>query len=76
MNGVKLVFYSLKRFPLEEFEHITDCKMVSLKCEGTVTGLKSYVAFCTTTVLGEEVTARGRVRFFGLFFILLKRIFF
>lgn len=50
------------RIELEEWEHVTCMKTVSLRSEETVSGLKGYVAAGTCLMQGEEVTCRGRVR--------------
>ncbi|NWY08125.1 CPSF1 factor, partial [Nothoprocta ornata] len=49
------------RIDLEEWEHVTCMKTVSLKSEETVSGLKGYIAVGTCLMQGEEVTCRGRV---------------
>lgn len=49
------------RIELEEWEHVTCMKTVSLRSEETVSGLKGYVAAGTCLMQGEEVTCRGRV---------------
>lgn len=49
------------RIELEEWEHVTCMKTVSLKSEETVSGLKGYVALGTCLMQGEEVTCRGRI---------------
>ncbi|KAM8811110.1 LOW QUALITY PROTEIN: cleavage and polyadenylation specificity factor subunit 1 [Eudromia elegans] len=49
------------RIDLEEWEHITCMKTVSLKSEETVSGLKGYIAIGTCLMQGEEVTCRGRI---------------
>ena len=52
---------STRRIELEEWEHVTCMKTVSLRSEETVSGLKGYVAAGTCLMQGEEVTCRGRV---------------
>ena len=52
---------SAHRIELEEWEHVTCMKTVSLRSEETVSGLKGYVAAGTCLMQGEEVTCRGRV---------------
>ncbi|KAH0617350.1 hypothetical protein JD844_015408 [Phrynosoma platyrhinos] len=49
------------RIDLEEWEHVTCMKTVSLKSEETVSGLKGYIAVGTCLMQGEEVTCRGRI---------------
>ncbi|XP_015426860.1 PREDICTED: cleavage and polyadenylation specificity factor subunit 1 [Myotis davidii] len=49
------------RIELEEWEHVTCMKTVSLRSEETVSGLKGYVAAGTCLMQGEEVTCRGRI---------------
>uniref|UniRef100_A0A674H4G0 Cleavage and polyadenylation specificity factor subunit 1 n=1 Tax=Taeniopygia guttata TaxID=59729 RepID=A0A674H4G0_TAEGU len=49
------------RIALEEWEHVTCMKTVSLRSEETVSGLKGYVAVGTCLMQGEEVTCRGRI---------------
>uniref|UniRef100_A0A8C3BS08 Cleavage and polyadenylation specificity factor subunit 1 n=1 Tax=Cairina moschata TaxID=8855 RepID=A0A8C3BS08_CAIMO len=50
-----------KPIELEEWEHVTCMKTVSLKSEETVSGLKGYIAVGTCLMQGEEVTCRGRI---------------
>uniref|UniRef100_A0A8V5H1H0 Cleavage and polyadenylation specific factor 1 n=1 Tax=Melopsittacus undulatus TaxID=13146 RepID=A0A8V5H1H0_MELUD len=49
------------RIDLDEWEHVTCMKTVSLRSEETVSGLKGYVAVGTCLMQGEEVTCRGRI---------------
>ncbi|XP_043925808.1 cleavage and polyadenylation specificity factor subunit 1 [Protopterus annectens] len=49
------------RIDLEDWEHVTCMKTVSLKSQETVSGLKGYVAAGTCILHGEEVTCRGRI---------------
>uniref|UniRef100_A0A2K6N612 Cleavage and polyadenylation specificity factor subunit 1 n=1 Tax=Rhinopithecus bieti TaxID=61621 RepID=A0A2K6N612_RHIBE len=49
------------RIELQEWEHVTCMKTVSLRSEETVSGLKGYVAAGTCLMQGEEVTCRGRI---------------
>ncbi|KAK2512662.1 Cpsf1 [Columba livia] len=49
------------RIELEEWEHVTCMKTVSLRSQETVSGLKGYVAVGTCLMQGEEVTCRGRI---------------
>ena len=51
----------LGSYECEEWEHITSVKNVQLASEGTLSGLKGYIAISTTYCMGEEVCARGRV---------------
>jgi Pre-mRNA cleavage and polyadenylation specificity factor len=48
---------------LEEWEHVTCLKNVSLAYEGTRSGLKGYIAVGTNYNYGEDITSRGRVSF-------------
>ncbi|XP_077982143.1 cleavage and polyadenylation specificity factor subunit 1-like [Glandiceps talaboti] len=54
------------KIEMDDWEHITDLKTVSLKSEGTISGLKGYIAVSTTVVYGEEVTCRGRILIFDV----------
>uniref|UniRef100_A0A8C3UBU7 Cleavage and polyadenylation specificity factor subunit 1 n=1 Tax=Catharus ustulatus TaxID=91951 RepID=A0A8C3UBU7_CATUS len=54
------------RIALEEWEHVTCMKTVSLRSEETVSGLKGYVAVGTCLMQGEEVTCRGRIFLWSL----------
>ena len=49
------------RIELEEWEHVTCMKTVSLRSEETVSGLKSQNAAAACLMQGEEVTCRGRI---------------
>ncbi|XP_069771192.1 cleavage and polyadenylation specificity factor subunit 1 isoform X2 [Narcine bancroftii] len=49
------------RIEMEDWEHVTCMKTVSLKSEETVSGLKGYIAVGTCLTQGEEVTCRGRI---------------
>ncbi|XP_043546870.1 cleavage and polyadenylation specificity factor subunit 1 isoform X1 [Chiloscyllium plagiosum] len=46
---------------MEDWEHVTCMKTVSLRSEETVSGLKGYIAVGTCLTQGEEVTCRGRI---------------
>ncbi|KAM6125776.1 LOW QUALITY PROTEIN: cleavage and polyadenylation specificity factor subunit 1 [Pterocles gutturalis] len=63
--SIQLIPVSWETIPntieLEEWEHVTCMKTVSLKSEETVSGLKGYVAVGTCLMQGEEVTCRGRI---------------
>ncbi|XP_054972070.1 cleavage and polyadenylation specificity factor subunit 1 isoform X2 [Pan paniscus] len=54
------------RIELQEWEHVTCMKTVSLRSEETVSGLKGYVAAGTCLMQGEEVTCRGRIFLWSL----------
>ncbi|PSN32102.1 Cleavage and polyadenylation specificity factor subunit 1 [Blattella germanica] len=49
------------KMELEEWEHVTCLKNVSLAYEGTRSGLKGYIAVGTNYNYGEDITSRGRV---------------
>ncbi|XP_033126019.1 cleavage and polyadenylation specificity factor subunit 1-like isoform X2 [Anneissia japonica] len=49
------------KIEMEEFEHITCLKAVSLNCEGTVSGKKDYIVMTTTYVYNEDIQCRGRI---------------
>lgn len=49
------------RVELDDWEHVTCLKTVSLAYEGTRSGLKGYVAVGTNYNYGEDVTSRGRI---------------
>nr|CAD7407313.1 unnamed protein product [Timema poppensis] len=48
------------KMELEEWEHVTCLKNVSLAYEGTTSGLKGYIALGTNYNYGEDITSRGR----------------
>ena len=54
------------RFEFEEFEHVTCMKNVSLRSEGTISGLKGYIAIGTSYSYNEDVTCRGRVMIYDV----------
>lgn len=49
---------------LEDWEHVTSVKNVSLVSEGTRSGLKGYLAVGTSYNYGEDIAIRGRVSSF------------
>jgi len=46
---------------LDQWEHVTCLKNVSLAYEGTRSGLKGYIVLGTNYNYGEDITSRGRV---------------
>ena len=46
---------------LEEWEHVTTLKTVSLAYEGTRSGLRGYVCVGTNFNYSEDITSRGSV---------------
>ncbi|KAL8570429.1 hypothetical protein ACOMHN_034464 [Nucella lapillus] len=48
-------------YECEDWEHITAVKNVQLTSEGTLSGLKGYIAISTTYCMGEDVVSRGRI---------------
>ncbi|XP_018335377.1 cleavage and polyadenylation specificity factor subunit 1 [Agrilus planipennis] len=54
------------RMDLDEWEHITCLKNVSLAYEGTRSGLKGYVVLGTNYNYGEDVTSRGRILIYDI----------
>lgn len=48
---------------LDEWEHVTAFKIVSLAYEGTRSGLKEYLCIGTNYNYSEDITSRGRVSF-------------
>ena len=62
---IKLCFYcSVVRYSYEteEWEQVTVLKTVMLKSEGTMSGVKGYIAMGTNFSLGEENVSRGKVK--------------
>ena len=55
-------FGVIQRFELDDFEHVSCVKNVNLTSEGTVSGLKGFIAVGTSCNYNEDVTSRGRVR--------------
>ncbi|XP_047519601.1 cleavage and polyadenylation specificity factor subunit 1 [Pieris napi] len=49
------------RVELEEWEHVTCLKNVSLSYEGTTSGLRGYIAIGTNYNYSEDITSRGRI---------------
>lgn len=54
------------KFDLDEWEHVTCLKNASLACEGTISGLKGYIAIGTNYNYGEDITSRGRILIFDV----------
>lgn len=57
---------------MDQWEHVTCLKNVSLAYEGTRSGLKGYIVLGTNYNYGEDITSRGRV---SSIFIFIKHIF-
>lgn len=51
---------------LEEWEHVTAFKNVSLSSEGTRSGLKEYICVGTNYNYGEDITSRGRILLYDI----------
>ncbi|KAI5632707.1 CPSF A subunit region domain-containing protein [Phthorimaea operculella] len=49
------------KIELDEWEHVTCLKNVSLSYEGTRTGLRGYIALGTNYNYSEDITSRGRI---------------
>ncbi|XP_053620009.1 cleavage and polyadenylation specificity factor subunit 1 [Plodia interpunctella] len=49
------------RIELDEWEHVTCLKNVSLSYEGTRSGLRGYIALGTNYNYSEDITSRGRI---------------
>jgi len=51
----------------EEFEHVTCMKYVTLKSQGTVSGMKGFITLGTTLTYGEEpLISKGRILIFDI----------
>ncbi|XP_065175415.1 cleavage and polyadenylation specificity factor subunit 1-like [Sycon ciliatum] len=50
----------------DEFESVVSMQVVRLQSEQSVTGLKSYLALCTCSEKGEEVTAKGMIKIYDI----------
>ncbi|GAB0099522.1 Cleavage and polyadenylation specificity factor subunit 1 [Sergentomyia squamirostris] len=51
---------------LDEWEHVTAFKNVSLQCEGTRSGLKEYICIGTNYNYSEDITSRGRILIYDI----------
>ncbi|XP_063236950.1 cleavage and polyadenylation specificity factor subunit 1 [Bacillus rossius redtenbacheri] len=54
------------KMELDEWEHVTCLKNVSLSYEGATSGFKGYIAVGTNYNYGEDVTSRGRILIFDI----------
>lgn len=54
------------KIELDEWEHVTCLKNVSLAYEGTRSGLKGYIALGTNYNYGEDITSRGRILIYDI----------
>jgi len=54
------------KFDLDEFERASCMQSVSLKSEGTVSGMKPYIALGTNYAYNEDITCRGRIVIFDV----------
>jgi cleavage and polyadenylation specificity factor subunit 1 len=66
--SILINFFPVKVIPntrteLDEWEHVTCLKNVSLAYEGAHSGLKGYIAIGTNYNYGEDITSRGRVSY-------------
>ena len=46
---------------MDEYEHVTCIRNVTLKSRGTMSGLKDYIAVSTNYSFNEDVSTKGRV---------------
>lgn len=54
------------KIDLDQWEHVTCLKNVSLAYEGTMSGLKGYIVLGTNYNYGEDITSRGRILIFDI----------
>lgn len=54
------------KIDLDEWEHVTCLKNVSLAYEGTRSGLRGYIALGTNYNYGEDITSRGRILIYDI----------
>ncbi|XP_058806106.1 cleavage and polyadenylation specificity factor subunit 1 isoform X2 [Phymastichus coffea] len=54
------------KIDLDQWEHVTCLKNVSLAYEGTRSGLKGYIVIGTNYNYGEDITSRGRIFIFDI----------
>ncbi|KAL1123917.1 hypothetical protein AAG570_001687 [Ranatra chinensis] len=54
------------KMDLDDWEHVTCLKNVSLAYEGTRSGLKGYIALGTNYNYSEDITSRGRIWLFDI----------
>ncbi|XP_014260039.1 cleavage and polyadenylation specificity factor subunit 1 [Cimex lectularius] len=54
------------RMELDDWEHVTCLKNVSLAYEGTRSGLKGYISVGTNYNYSEDITSRGRIWLFDI----------
>ncbi|GBP39414.1 Cleavage and polyadenylation specificity factor subunit 1 [Eumeta japonica] len=54
------------KIELDEWEHVTCLKNVSLSYEGTRSGLRGYIALGTNYNYGEDITSRGRILIYDI----------
>lgn len=50
----------------EDWEHVTDFKIVKLAYEGTRSGLKEYLCVGTNFNFGEDITSRGNIYIYDI----------
>lgn len=54
------------RFELDHFEHVTALKALHLRSQERANGLKIFICIGTTTILGEDFAAKGRILIFDV----------
>ena len=50
---------------MEPFCHVTSMKVMSLRSQETLSGRKEFIVLGTTTIHGEDMNTKGRVRPFN-----------
>ena len=50
------------RFDMARFDRVVSMKVMQLRSQETASGRKEYIVIGTTSVCGEEVSCKGKVR--------------
>ena len=67
MRGVCVRCVCMCRVEMDRFEHVVSMKVLALRSQETMAGRKEYIVVGTTTVCGEDVQCKGKVKLLLLF---------
>ena len=54
--------YDMCRVEMDRFEHVVSMKVLALRSQETMSGRKEFIVIGSTTVCGEDIQCKGKVR--------------